>query len=145
MQQPLFSEGPDAKASKSCSFAVAVAVLAQLAMMIALLWIENSNNATVASNLGGGTSSGRAYCIVESHAYAYTGGGSSPGSSAMLAKMVNTAIEAGCTLVGGVSVGGEGEGTTSGASNNMYWTQSLMCPKASVSCDTDAGTCNCQF
>ena len=142
MQQPLFPGGSDAKASKSCCFAVAVAVLAQLAMMIALLHIENStNNATVASNLGGSTSSGRAYCIVESTYFRSGSGSAGGGSSAKLAKSINTAIEAGCTLVGGASVGGEGAGT----STVRFWIQSLMCPKASVSCDENAGVCSCRF
>ena len=128
IQEPLTSasSAPSGRARiklKVCYCAIAAAVLTQLVMMIVLLSIESST--------GHWSSSGLTYCVVEAsdtlkivdgHAGTVEGHPFTP-------RFFNDALEAGCTLVGGVSVyylpsGRAGEETTA-----IDYAQAMMCPK----------------
>jgi hypothetical protein len=87
-----FASGGAHSAPKPCLAVFIMAVLAQLGLMVALLYVEISA-ASAASAANGARSSGPQYCILED-----------PESSESLAKSVHGALAAGCTLVGGASV-----------------------------------------
>ena len=143
MQQGLLPSGSvAARPSTTCLLAVAVAVLAQLGLMVALLQVERSaaSAAEAASGGGGTASSSRHYCtIMATDDY----NGPSPTAPAVikywqpkLADQVDKALAAGCTLVGGLAVQypGENNPVSSGGSleNNPIVLQAMMCSKATA-------------
>ena len=101
---------------------VVVAVLVQLALLIALLSVESNAADVAAAAAGGGATTGgaaRTYCTISAT-------GSSLGSTPSINADINAALQDGCTLVGGLGVGYGGTGFQADY-RFMTFGQALMC------------------
>eukprot|EP01046_Picozoa_sp_COSAG06_P006666 COSAG06_NODE_315_length_17722_cov_10.903535_10_plen_171_part_00 len=104
--------------------AVVVAVLVQLALLIALLSVESTAADVAAAAAGGGATTGgaaRTYCTIS--ATSTSRYGNHPNINAD----VNAALQDGCTLVGGLGVGHGYGGGIGDKDGETTFGQALMC------------------
>ena len=116
MQEDAIS-GAGPKTRGCCAILVLVVAL-QLGLMIALLRVE-SNAADAAAGSFGVSGGGpeRVYCTITEKDFR---------AVSIFDRAVNAAVADGCTLVGGVSVSGDGGNDASG-----YFAQAMMCQHGS--------------
>ena len=121
--QPLLADSAAEKSRQPWHLLIFLAVLAHLGLMVAQLVFEipasAATNSSSSGARGGGTASSGEYCVLNSCAYQGNSGGADD-----LAKSVQKALAGGCTLIGGVSVGGAGWGT---GSLELCYAQAMIC------------------